>query len=92
MAGALAGGLSKPGPEWGRGPFFSAGVWGSPGGASGRAPPARAGGAGDLGQFLGQEDLPEKGMATHCSILVWTVPWIESGRLWSLGSQRVRHD
>ena len=60
-----------------------------PGGSDDKEPACHTG---DLGQFLGQEDLPEKGMATHCSILVWTVPWIESGRLWSLGSQRVRHD
>ena len=25
--------------------------------------------------FLGQEDPLEKGMATHSSILAWTVPW-----------------
>ena len=24
---------------------------------------------------LGQEDLLEKGMATHSSILVWRIPW-----------------
>ena len=26
---------------------------------------------------LGWEDLLEKGMATHCSILAWRIPWIE---------------
>ena len=26
-------------------------------------------------QALGQEDPLEKGMATHSSILAWTVPW-----------------
>ena len=26
---------------------------------------------------LGQEDPPEKEMATHSSILAWKVPWIE---------------
>ena len=42
---------------------------------------------------LGQEDLPEKGIVTHSSILVWRIPWTEEpGRLQSLGSQRVRHD
>ena len=25
-------------------------------------------------QFLGWEDLQEKGMATHCSILAWRIP------------------
>ena len=28
-------------------------------------------------QSLGQEDPLEKGMATHCSILVWRIPWTE---------------
>ena len=33
-------------------------------------------------QFLGQEDLLEKGMATHYSILAWKIPWTqEPGRL-----------
>ena len=26
---------------------------------------------------LSQEDLLEQGMATHCSILVWRIPWTE---------------
>ena len=44
-------------------------------------------------QPLGQEDLLEKGMATHSSITAWRIPWTEeSGGLQSLGSQRVRHD
>ena len=30
--------------------------------------------AGDLVQFLGQEDPLEKGMATHSSILAWRIP------------------
>ena len=42
---------------------------------------------------LGQEDPPEKGLATHSSILPWRIPWIEEpGRLQSMGSQRVGHD
>ena len=42
---------------------------------------------------LGREDPLEKGMATHSSILAWRIPWTEeSGRLQSMGSQRVRHD
>ena len=33
-------------------------------------------------QTLGQEDLLEKEMATHSSILAWTIPWMEKpGRL-----------
>jgi len=42
---------------------------------------------------LGQEDLLEEGMATLSSILAWRIPWTdEPNGLWSLGSQRVRHD
>ena len=44
-------------------------------------------------QSLGREDLLEKEMATHSSILAWKIPWtVEPGRLQSMGSQRVRHD
>ena len=44
-------------------------------------------------QYLGQEDLLEKEMATHSSILAWKIPWMEEpGRLQSMGSQRVGHD
>ena len=42
---------------------------------------------------LGREDLLEKGMATHSSILAWKIPWTEEpGRLQSLGLQRVEQD
>ena len=35
--------------------------------------------------ILGQEDLLEKGMVTHSSILAWRIPWTEeSGRLQSI--------
>ena len=52
--------------------------------------PANSGGA-DL--IPGSERSPEVGMATHSSILVWRIPWTEEpGRLWSIQSQRVRHD
>ena len=41
--------------------------------------------------FLGWKDPLEKGMATHCSILAWRIPWTEAGfSPW--GSQRVGHD
>ena len=43
-------------------------------------------------QSLGQEDLLEKEMATHSSILAWKIPWEEPGRLQSMGLQRVEHD
>ena len=42
---------------------------------------------------LGWEDLLEKEMATHSSILVWEIPWTEEpDRLQSMVSQRVRCD
>ena len=45
------------------------------------------------GQSLGREDLLEQATATHSSILAWRIPWTEkAGGLWSMGSQRVRHD
>ena len=44
-------------------------------------------------QSLGGEDPLEEGMATHSSILAWTIPWTkEPGGPQSRGSQRVRHD
>ena len=37
---------------------------------------------------LDQEDLLEKGMATHSSILLWRIPWTEeAGRLQSMDSK-----
>ena len=42
---------------------------------------------------IGWEDILEKEMATHSSILAWRIPWTEEpSRLPSMGSQRVRHD
>ena len=46
-------------------------------------------------QSLGWEDLLEKEMATHFSILAWKIPGIFQGKpggLQSMGSQRVGHD
>ena len=42
-------------------------------------------------QFLGWEDMLEKRMATHSSILAWKIPWTEEepGGLQSTGWQRV---
>ena len=38
--------------------------------------------------LLGWEDPLQKGMATHSSILAWTIPWTEEpGRLQSMGLQ-----
>ena len=39
-------------------------------------------------QSLGWEDPPEKGKATHSSILAWRIPW----SVQSMGSQRVGYD
>ena len=42
---------------------------------------------------LGGENLLEKGMTTHSSILVWRISWTEEpGRLQSMGSQKIGHD
>ena len=44
-------------------------------------------------QSLGWEDLLEKEMATHSSILAGKIPWMEEpGRLQSIELQRVGHD
>ena len=44
-------------------------------------------------QPLGQEDLLEKGMTTHSTILACRIPWTEQpGGLQSMGSQRVGLD
>ena len=44
-------------------------------------------------QSLGQEAPLKKEIATHSSILVWKIPWMEEpGRLQSMGLQRVGHN
>ena len=44
-------------------------------------------------QSLGQEDLLEKGIAIHSSVLAWRIPWAEElGRLQSMGLQRIGHN
>ena len=44
-------------------------------------------------QSQGWNDLLEKGMATHSSILAWRIPWTdESGLLQSMGSQKAGHN
>ena len=41
-----------------------------------------------LQEAQGQEDPPEKGMATHSNILAWRIQWTEEpGGLQSMGSQ-----
>ena len=41
---------------------------------------------------LGREEPLEKEMAIHSSIIAWKIPRTETGRLQSMGSQRVGHD
>ena len=65
---------------------------GFPSGSVVKNPPARQ----ELEEMwvwsLGWEYSLEKEMATHSSILAWTIPWIEEpGGLQSMGLQRVRH-
>ena len=60
---------------------------GFPGGSVVKNPPANAGES--LVRSLGQEDPPEKEMATHSSILAWEIPWTEEPRgLQSMGSHK----
>ena len=42
---------------------------------------------------LHSDNPPEEGMATHSSILAWSIPWAEMfGGLQFIRLQRVRHD
>ena len=44
-------------------------------------------------QSLGQEDLLEKEMAIHFSILAWRIPWTEEpGGLQYMGPERIGQD
>ena len=48
---------------------------------------------GNVGSILGLGKYPEKGTATHSSILAWRIPWTEEpGLLQSMGLQRVGHN
>ena len=63
---------------------------GFPGGSGVKNPPANSR---DVDSIPGSEDPQEKETATHSSTFVWRIPWTEeTGRLQSMGSQRVRHD
>ena len=67
-------------------------VHGLPGGSAVKNPPAMQETQEMLDQSLGQEDPPEKSMATHSSILAWRIPWMEKpARLQSIRLQRGRH-
>ena len=64
---------------------------GFPGGA--RAKNTNAGDVRDVGTIPGWKEPLEEGMATHCSILAFRIPWTEEpGGLQSMGSQRIRYD
>ena len=66
--------------------FTSVGPLDFPGGSEVEASACNAGDP-------GWEDLLEKEMATHSSILAWRIPGMEEpGRLQSMGSGRVGHD
>ena len=55
--------------------------------------PASVGDIRDVGSVPSWEDPLEEDMATHSRILAQRIPWTEeSGRLQSIGSQRVRHN
>ena len=48
---------------------------------------------GEAGLIPGLRRSPGEGMATHPSVVAWTVPWTEEpGGLQSRGLQRVRND
>ena len=55
--------------------------------------PANAEDASDAGSIPGWEDLLEKGVTAHSSILAWRIPWTEEpGGPQAIGLQRVGHD
>ena len=55
--------------------------------------PANAGDLRDAASTLDWVDSLEEGMATHCNILAWRIPWTEEpGGLQSMGSRRVGHN
>ena len=59
--------------------------WGFPGSSDGKESACNAG---DPGSIPRSERSPEKGMATHSSILAWRIPWMEEpDRLQSMRSQ-----
>ena len=64
-----------------------------PSGSGVKNPPAVQETQGVWVQSLGWEDPLEEGMATHSSILAWTIPWTEEpDGLQSVVSQRVTRD
>ena len=65
-------------------------VAGLPGGSVGKESACNVG---NLCSIPGLGRSPEEGMAIHSSILAWRISWTEvSGRLQSMGLQRVGHN
>ena len=72
--------------------FQSAVLCGLPSGSAVKHPPAMQATRDMWVWSLDQEDPLEEEMATHSSILAWTIPWTEEpGGLQSMGSQRGKH-
>ena len=66
---------------------------GFPGGASGKEPPCNAGDIRDVGSTPGLRRSPGRGMATHCNIVAWRIPWTEApGGLQFIELQGCGHD
>ena len=59
-------------------------IWGFPGGSVVKSLPSNAADIGKQIHSLGQEDPLEEEMATHSSILAWSIPWTEELDLWRL--------
>ena len=67
-------GLQRVGHDWVTELNWTKSIWGFRGGSVGKGPPAKQ----EMQvRSLGREDLLEKEMAAHCSILVWEIPWTE---------------
>ena len=60
---------------------------GFPGGSAVKNPPAMREAR---GRSLGQQHPPEKGMATHSSILFWEIPWTEEPTVHGVAKSRTR--
>ena len=68
---------------WEKGKYLG----GFPGGSVVKNPPAKAGDERDESSIPGLGRSPGGGMATHSSILAWSIPWTEeAGGLQSIGS------
>ena len=65
---------------------------GFPGGSLVKNPSGNAGDTKDMGLISVLGRSPEEGYG-NISIIAWRIPWTEEpGRLYSMGSYRVRHD